>query len=108
LQDKKGKLMLIRSGKVQLLFWTAFFAVILYLWIVTVGLQTFILPDEAPMHFPQNVIILMFILYMLLAVAIILGTIISIMINNRFYQRFFSTFIVLALITMVITRSMFR
>lgn len=100
--------MLIRSGKVQFLFWTAFFSVILYIWIVTIGLQTFVLPDEAPMHFPQDVIVLLFVLYILLAVAVIAGTIISTIIDNRFYQRFFSIFIMIALVTMVITRSMFR
>jgi len=99
--------MLIRSGKVQFLFWTAFFAVLLYLWIVSVGLQTFVLPDEKPMHLPQDTVLLMFILYGLLAVAVVAGTIISTMINNRFYQKFFSIFVIVSLITLLATKSMF-
>ncbi len=55
--------MLIRSAKIQFLFWTAFFSVLLYIWIVTIGLQTFVLPDEKPMEFPQNTVLLMFVLY---------------------------------------------
>jgi hypothetical protein len=99
--------MLIRSGKVQFLFWTAFFAVVLYLWIVAVGLQTFVLPDEKPMHLPQDVVFLMFMLYGLLAVAVVAGTIISTMINNSFYQKFFSVFVIVAFLTLLATRSVF-
>jgi hypothetical protein len=99
--------MLIRSGKIQFLFWTAFFSVILYFWIVTVGVQTFVLPDEKPMVLPQNVIMLMFILYGLLAVAVLAGTIISTMINNTFYMKFFSIFMMVGLATLLTTRSMF-
>ena len=73
--------MLIRSGKIQFLFWTAFFSLLLYLWIVTVGLQTFVLPDERPTELPENVIGLMFILYGLLAVSLLIGSIISTMIT---------------------------
>ena len=99
--------MLIRSGKIQFLFWTAFFSVILYLWIVAVGVQTFVLPDEKPMVLPQNVIMLMFILYGLLAVSVLAGTIISTMINNKFYMKFFSIFMMVGLATLLTTRSMF-
>ena len=99
--------MLIRSGKVQFLFWTAFSAVILYLWIVTVGLQTFVLPNEKPMHFSQDVVLLMFVLYGLLAVALLAGTIISAMIDNSFYRKFFGLFMILALATVVVAKSLF-
>ena len=99
--------MLIRSAKVQFLFWTAFAVVLLYIWIVTVGLQTFVLPDEKPMHLPQDTVLLMFILYGLLAVAVVAGTIISTMINNSFYQKFFSVFVIVALVTLLATKSMF-
>ncbi|MBT8343335.1 MAG: hypothetical protein KJO45_01320 [Sulfurovum sp.] len=99
--------MLVRSGKIQFLFWTAFFSVVLYLWIVTVGLQTFVLPDEKPMELPQDVVMLMFVLYGFLAVAALAGTIISTMINNRFYMKFFSIFMMAGLATLLATRSMF-
>ncbi len=100
--------MLIRSGKVQFLFWMAFATVLLYLWIVAVGLQTFVLPEEKPMHLPENVVFLMFVLYGLLSVAVVAGTIISTMINNRFYQKFFSVFVIVALATLLVMRSVLR
>jgi hypothetical protein len=99
--------MLVRSGKIQLLFWAAFFSVLLYIWIVTVGLQTFVLPDEKPTDVPQNVVLLMAILFGLWTVAVLAGTIISTMINNRYYTKFFSIFMIVGLATLVSTRSMF-
>ena len=99
--------MLIRSGKIQFLFWTAFFSVLLYVWIVTIGLQTFVLPDEKPMELPQNTVLLMFVLYGFLAVAVLAGTIISTMINNRFYTKFFGIFMMLGLATILATKGMF-
>ncbi len=99
--------MLIRSGKIQFLFWTAFFSVLLYVWIITVGLQTFVLPDEKPIELPADVIGLMFVLYGLLAVSVLAGTIISTMINNAFYTKFFGGMIMLGLATLLATKSVF-
>ena len=99
--------MLIRSAKIQFLFWTAFFSVVLYLWIVTIGLQTFVLPDEKPTELPENVIGLMFILYGLLAVSLLIGTIVSTMINNKFYTKFFGTMMIIGLVTLLAAKGMF-
>jgi len=99
--------MLIRSGKIQFLFWTAFFSMLLYLWIVAVGLQTFILPDEKPMHLPQDVVFLMFVLYGMLSVLVVMGTIIATMIDSKIYRKFFGTFVIVALLTLLGAKSMF-
>jgi len=99
--------MLIRSAKIQFLFWTAFFSILLYVWLITIGVQTFVLPDEKPMEFPQNTILLMFVIYGLLSVSVLAGTIISIMINNNFYRKFFGIFIMVALATLLATKGMF-
>jgi len=99
--------MLIRSAKIQFLFWTAFFSVFLYLWLVAIGFQTFVLPDEKIMEIPQNAVLLMFVLYGFMIIAILAGTIVSIMINNRFYTRFFSASVIVALVTFLLTKGMF-
>jgi len=99
--------MLIRSGKIQFLFWTSFFSVLLYLWIITIGLQTFVLPVEKPIELPEDVIGLMFILYGLLAVSLLIGTIISTMINNKFYTKFFGTMMIIGLVTLLAAKGMF-
>lgn len=99
--------MLIRSGKIQFLFWTAFFSVLLYLWILVVGLQTFVLPDEKPMELPQDVIFLVFILYGLLVVTVLAGTIISTIIDNKFYRNFFGGMMIVTFATILATKGMF-
>ena len=99
--------MLIRSGKIQFLFWTFFFSLMLYLWIVTVGIQTFILPDEKPLQIPQNVIILLFTLYGLLTMVTLAGVIVSIMINNRHYTRLFGGMVIVVFATIVASKGIF-
>lgn len=99
--------MLIRSGKIQFLFWTAFFSVVLYVWLVAIGLQTFVLPDEKLMEIPQNAIVLMFILYAFMIIAILAGTIVSVMINNQFYTRFFGISLIVSFATFLLTKGMF-
>ncbi|KYJ87024.1 hypothetical protein [Sulfurovum riftiae] len=99
--------MLIRSGKIQFLFWTAFFSVMIYLWIVAIGVQTFVLPDEKPMELPQNAVVLMFILYGLLIISVLAGTIVAAMIDNKFYRNFFGTLLIIAFVTVLAAKSMF-
>ncbi len=103
----KEKHMLVRSGKIQFLFWTSFFSILLYLWIVTIGLQTFVLPDEKPMALPENVIRLMFILYGLFIVSVLIGTIVSAMIDNKFYAKLFGTMLIIGLVTLLAAKGMF-
>ena len=99
--------MLIRSGKIQFLFWTAFFAVMLYLWLIIIGVQTFVLPDEMPLEMPQNVVTLMFILYGLFIVVVLVGTVVAAMIDNQFYRKFFGTMIILGLVSVLAAKGIF-
>ncbi len=99
--------MLIRSGKMQFLFWAAFFSVMLYLWIIAVGLQTFVLPDEKPLEIPYDVVLLMFILYGLLAVTAVAGTLVAILIDNRFYRNFFGALMIISLASVIGAKSLF-
>lgn len=99
--------MLIRSGRIQFLFWTAFFAAMLYLWIMAVGLQTFVLPDQKPMELPQNVATLMFMLYAFLTIDLMVGIVVSTMIDNGFYQRYFAFFIILSFVSVIAAKSLF-
>jgi len=99
--------MLIRSGKIQFLFWSAFFSVMIYLWLVWIGVSTFILPDEIPLHIPQNLVILLFVLYAMLIVLILAGTFVSTMIDNRYYRNFFGGFLILSFATFLVAKGMF-
>jgi len=99
--------MLIRSGKMQFLFWAAFFSVMLYLWIIAVGLQTFVLPDEKPLEMPYDVVRLMFVLYGLLAVTAVAGTFVAILIDNRYYRNFFGGVMMVGLASLIGAKSLF-
>lgn len=96
-----------RSSKVQFLFWAAFFSILLYLWIVVVGLTNFVLIDEKPLNPPQNVTFLLFILYGLLMFITLAGEIVSTMINSRYYQKFFGVMLIFIFATLLFIRSVF-
>jgi hypothetical protein len=78
-----------------------------YLWLVTLGLQTFVLPDEMPLEIPQDVVTLMFLLYGVLIVLVLAGTIVAAMIDNRFYQKLFGGFLITAFVTFLGVKGMF-
>jgi hypothetical protein len=97
----------IRSGKIQFLFWSAFFSVMLYLWIIAVGLTNFVFVDEKPLQTPQNITILLFILYGILMILTLAGEVVSTMINSRYYQRFFGVMLIFIFATLLFIRSLF-
>jgi hypothetical protein len=78
-----------------------------YLWLIVLGLQTFVLPDEKPLELPQEAVTLMFLLYGLRIVLLLAGTIVSAMINNRYYMRFFGILLMIAFGTFLITKGLF-
>ncbi len=95
--------MYIRSPKVQLLFWLAFFSVMFFLLFLAVGVQYFLLEKNPP----QSAIYLEFILFGFLIVLNLAGTFVSIMIDNKFYYRFFGTFTIAMFLTLLFSKSYF-
>ena len=96
-----------RSPKIQFLFWAAFFSIMLYLWIIIVGLTNFVLIDEKPLNPPQNVTFLLFILYGFLMVITLAGEVVSTMINSKYYQKFFGIMLIFIFATLLFIRSKF-
>ena len=94
-----------RSGKIQLLFHIFIFAVFLYLWIVMIALQTFILPENPPIEFPKERVGMIFILYGILSVSALAGTVLSIFIGNRRYTRLFGALVIIIFATIVAAKS---
>jgi hypothetical protein len=79
----------------------------LYLWLIVIGLQTFVLPDEMPMELPQETVVLMFVLYGIISILLLLGTIVSVMINNGFYTKFFGGMIIIVFASLLAAKGMF-
>jgi len=99
--------MTYRSGKIQFLFWAFFFSVLLYFWIIVVGLQTFVLPDEPPMELPSNVVGLLFVLFGLLITSTLAGNVVAIMIGNKHYTRLFGGMTILVFGTLIAMKGMY-
>jgi len=78
--------MLMRGGKVRFLFWSALFAVFLYLWILILGAQAFVFSEHASRQSVTAIVAL----YVMLIFTEIAGTIVAVLIGNRFYTSFFS------------------
>ncbi len=99
--------MLVRSGKIQFLFWAAFFSVMIYLILIAIGVETFVLPDEKPMEIPYNTVITMFALYGILALVLLSGIVVSTMIDNRYYQTFFGVMLAISFFSILAAKGMF-
>ncbi len=99
--------MIRRSGKMQFLFWAFFFSVLLYLWILWIGVRTFLLHKGPMMELPQQEVTLLFILYGFLIVTTMAGTVVSIMIGNRPYIRRFGAMVILVFATIVASKGIF-
>jgi hypothetical protein len=99
--------MLIKNGKIQFLFWTAFFSIAIYLMIIFLAIQTFVLPNTPPETIPQETIIFFFILYASLIVLSVAGTFVATLIDNKYYRKFFGIIIMISLLTFLVVKSIF-
>jgi len=96
-----------RSGKMQFLFWAFFFSVMLYLWILWIGVRTFLLKDGPIMELPRQEVTLLFLLYGLLIVSTLAGTIVSTMVGNRPYMRRFGAMVIIVFATILAAKGIF-
>jgi len=96
-----------RSGKMQFLFWAFFFSVMIYLWILWIGVRTFLLTDGPIMELPRQEVTLLFLLYGLLIVTTLAGTIVSTMVGNRPYMRRFGAMVILVFATIIAAKGVF-
>jgi len=93
-----------RSGKMQFLFWAFFFSVMLYLWILWIGVRTFLLGDGPIMELPRQEVTLLFLLYGLLIVSTLAGTIVSTMVGN---MRRFGAMVIIVFATILAAKGIF-
>ncbi len=89
-----------------MLFWLFTFSFIIFVWIVWIALQTFVL-SEPTLELPQEPIALIFILYGILILFVLAGTVVSIFINNRRYANRFGFLTLLIFISFLAGKSLF-
>jgi hypothetical protein len=80
---------------------------LLYLWILWIGVRTFLLGDQTRLSIPQQETALLFILYGFLILSTLSGTIVSIMIGNQRYIRRFGAMVILVFATIVAAKGIF-
>jgi len=90
-----------RSGKIQFLFWAAFFASLFSIWIAVVLLNFAVLRN--PLSDP--VIKLLIVLYFLVGFFSLTGLVLATLINNRRYERLFAFIIFLLFLSLLAIRS---
>ena len=98
--------MILHSGKVQALFWLFSFSVMIFIWIIWIVVQTFIL-SASQMEVPEDRVALIFILYGMLVLFVLAGTVISIFINNKRYTNRFGALFLIIFISFLIGKSIF-
>ena len=90
-----------RSGKIQFLFWAAFFATLFSLWIALVFLNLAF--SQTPLS--HSAIKLLIVLYFLVGSFSLTGLVLATLINNRHYERFFAFIIFLLFLSLLAIRS---
>ena len=98
--------MIRHSGKVQALFWLFSFSVMIFIWIVWIVVQTFVIATPQ-IELPADRVALIFILYGLLVLFVLAGTVISIFINNRRYTDRFGALFLVIFISFLVGKSIF-
>ncbi|WP_457596378.1 hypothetical protein [Hydrogenimonas sp.] len=95
------------SGKVQFLFWLFSISVMLYIWILWIAVQTFVLGEATRTELPEEQVATLFILYGLLVLCTLAGTTVSIFISNKRYINRFGAMIILIFITFLAGKGFF-
>ncbi len=107
IKSNKGRLVTKRGGKIQFLFWTFFFSILLYLWIIYIVVTTFIIKSNIQMSFPKEEVRLLFLLYGLLSILALGGTVVSIFIGNRGYTTKFAALVMVLFGTIIAAKGIF-
>jgi len=94
------------SGKVQTLFWLFSFSIMIFIWIIWIVVQTFILSTPQT-ELPEDRITLIFILYGMLVLFVLAGTVVSIFINNKRYTNRFGALFLIIFISFLLGKSIF-
>ena len=96
-----------QSGKVQFLFWLFSISVILYITIIWIAGQTFLLGDATRTEIPEDQVAALFILYAVLVLATLAGTTVAIFIGNKRYTNRFGAMVILIFITFLAGKGIF-
>ena len=96
------------SPKKALLFWLLVLSLILSLWLLWLGVDSYLLAQNPLASIEQNQVILMTILAIVLMFVLLAGLVLSTLLGNKRYSRYFSIFTAFLLVVLLIVRSLPR
>jgi len=95
------------SPKKKLLFWFFIVAIFIFLWLLWLGVDVYILTKNPLSHIDGSRAIMMATLAVILIVLLVAGLVISTMLGNKRYSRYFSVFIGVLFISLLMVRTIF-
>ena len=95
------------SPKRKVLFFIRIATIILGIWLLWMGADTYLLTRNPLAHIQSQKAIAMAVVAVLLFVLLLGGLVLSTMIGNKRYSRYFSIFIGLLFVALLAVRSMF-
>ena len=95
------------SPKKLILFWLLIVSIILALWLLWLGVDSYLLTRDPLSHIESSKAITMAIIAVFLIVAMLAGLVISTMLGNKRYSRYFGVAIGVAFASLLAFRSIF-
>jgi len=96
-----------RSSKKVILFWLLNAAIILALWLLWLGVDSYFLTRDPLSHLDSSKAITMAIIAVVLIFLLVAGLVISTMLGNKRYSRYFGVAIGVAFASLLAFRSIF-
>ena len=95
------------SPKKLILFWLLIISIILAIWLLWLGVDSYLLTRDPLSHIESSKAIAMAVIAVILIFSLVAGLVISTMLGNRRYSRYFGIAIGVAFASLLAFRSMF-
>jgi len=95
------------SPKKLILFWLLIISIILAIWLLWLGVDSYLLTRDPLSHIESSKAIAMAVIAVILIFSLVAGLVISTMLGNRRYSRYFGITIGVAFASLLAFRSMF-
>jgi len=96
------------SPKKVILFWLLISSIILFLWLLWLGVDSYILTRNPLASLDENRVLTMAVLSVILMFVLLSGLVLAMLLGNKRYSRYFSIFTAVLLIALLIVRSLPR
>lgn len=96
------------SPKKVILFWLLTISIIIAIWLLWLGVDSYFLTQNPLVNISQNRAITMAILAIILLFFLLIGLVLATLLGNKRYSKYFSIFSAILLLALLIVRSISR